>query len=369
MKKKLIIFALSLCMVAGLSGCQKKYVTLGDYKGLALTKVSATVTDEELQDEIDMSLSDNATEEEITNRAAKDGDTITMDFDGTIDGTAFEGGSATDYDLVLGSGDFIEGFEEQLIDTKTGDKKDVKVTFPDDYDDGTLSGKEAVFAVTVKSIKQITPAVYDDAFVASISDFKTTADYEENLKNELLASKEEDSEYTLKEDAIIAVVSNSTFNGYPDDLYKKKEEEINQNNQYYAELFGVSVDELAGSAEDVKQSVLSAVNEQLVLDAIGKKEKISVSEEEYTKYVNENLDNYEVASLEEFEQNYDKDSTKTEILRDKICQFLVDNATVTDVTEDEKYGEDGEEFPMGDETDPPLETGAQTEAPSETAGN
>ncbi len=357
MKKKFIVFALTLCMTASLalSGCQKKYVTLGDYKGLKLEKVIPEVTDDEVQGEIDTALEDNATSTEITDRAAKEGDTVTMDFEGKINGTPFEGGTAEDYDLELGSGEFIEGFEEQLIGVKKDDKKDVTVTFPEDYGDDNLNGKEAVFSVTVKSIKQITPATYNDEFVSSISDYKNTADYEENLKNELLASKEEDSEYTLKDDAINAVIEGSTFNGYPDELYEKCKKQVDESNAYYAELFGVTIEDLAGSEEDIKQTVISTVNEQLAIEAIAEKEKISVTDEEYKSYVNDNLEYYEVSSVEEFEQNNDKDSVMSELLKDKVCQFLVDNAQVTEVTEDEKYSDDGEGDEFGDETEPPMD--------------
>lgn len=359
MKKKLMVFALSLCMIAGLSGCQKKYVTLGDYKGLELSKIIAEVSDEELKDDIDTTLSDNADSKEITDRGAQNGDTITMDFEGKIDGTAFEGGSAEDYDLELGSDSFIDGFEEQLIGLKKGEKKDVTVTFPEDYGDETLNGKEAVFSVTLKAVKEIIPAVYNDEFVSQISDFKTTADYEENLKNELLASKEEDAESTLQYDALNTVIESSKFDGYPEELYKKCEEQINQTNAYYAEMFGVSVDQIAGTEEDVKQAVLAAVNQELVVEAISEKEKLSVTDDEYKQYVNDNLDNFEVASLEEFEESNDKESVKQEILTSKVCQYLVEQATVTDVTEDEKYQSD-EDTAIG-ETEPPMDTEAASE--------
>lgn len=369
MKKKFIVFALTLCMTAtlALSGCQKKYVTLGDYKGLKLEKVVPEVTDDEVQGEIDTALEDNATSTEITGRAAKEGDTVTMDFEGKVNGTAFDGGTATDYDLELGSGEFIEGFEEQLVGVKKDEKKDVTVTFPEDYGDDNLNGKEAVFSVTVKAIKEIIPATYNDEFVSSISDFKTTADYEENLKNELLASKEEDSEYTLKDDAINTVIANSTFNGYPDDLYEKCKKQVDESNAYYAELFGVTIEDLAGSEEDIKQTVISTVNEQLAIEAIAEKEKISVTDEEYKSYVNDNLEYYEVTSVEEFEKNNDKDSVMSELLKDKVCQFLVDNAQVTEVTEDEKYSEDGEGDEFGDETEPPMDDTEALESETETA--
>ncbi|MDO5422932.1 MAG: trigger factor [Eubacteriales bacterium] len=345
MKKNQTLFAVTL-LAAGLltscgsssSGTYGKYVTLGDYKGVEITKIKSEVTDDTLQEEIEYLLEDNAEYNEITDRACQNGDMVNIDFTGTIDGEEFDGGSATDYDLDLGEGYFIEELEEGIVGMETGETKDITMTFPEDYGED-LAGQEAVFTVTVNAIYEVTIPEYNDEFVASISDFTTTAEYEEDLKATLLEQMEESNDYMAGYDALAAAVANATFSGYPDELYDSCKETYDAINAMYAEMFGMDVEDFELSEEDTKAAVEEMVYEKMVITAIAEKEKLTVTDDEYTDYVNDLYADYGYDSVEDFEADYSKESTMEELLQYKVQDFLVENASITEVSEDEYYAD------------------------------
>lgn len=345
MKKKLMLLTLGLCCASLLAGCSSSkgtyddYVTLGEYKGLEVSKIKSEVTDDLLEEEISYILEENAEYKDITDRGAQEGDSVNIDYEGTIDGETFEDGSAEDFDLVIGEGYLLDDLEAGIVDMNTGDTKEITLTFPEDYDED-LGGKEAVFTVTLNSIQEIELPTYNDEFVASISDFSTTEEYEEDLRQSLLETQEEDNNYTAGYDALLAAIENATIDGYPEELYESCLAEYDEMNASFAEMLGMDVSELEGTEEEKKEAVIEMVNEDMVTTAIAEAEDISVSDEEYQTYLEDNYEDYGYDSAESFESDYGEEALMDEILLTKVQNFLLENANVTEVTEEEYYGEE-----------------------------
>lgn len=364
MKRKVLLLATAICTVSLLAGCSEKdgstessatganastesyeeYVTLGEYKGLDVQLIKAEVTDDMVDDEIDMLLEDNAVYTPISDRGAAEGDTVNINYTGKIDGQEFDGGSAEDFELELGSGYLLDDLESQIVGMKSGETKDLNVSVPADYIEDTVEedapDKDAVFTVTVNSVSEKSLPEYSDEFIASVTDYKTTAEYEEGTKKELLASLESDNRSTAGMDALSQVMENSTFNGYPQELYDSCKQEYDAMNEMYAEMLGVDVADFDTDEEETKSTIESIVNEKMVCAAIAAAENISVSDEEYQKYLEDNYALYDYASAAEYEETESKESLMNEILTEKIYNFLIDNAKITEISEDEYYGDD-----------------------------
>ena len=341
MKKKILLLATSVCMLSFLVGCSKgtydKYVTLGDYKGLEINMIKSEVTEEMVDEEIESLIEDNASYTEITDRAVKEGDTVNIDFVGKIDNEEFDGGSASDFDLEVGSGYLLEDLETAMVGMKVGETKEIAISFPAEYD-ASVAGKEAVFTVTVNSLSEKKLPEYNDEFVSTISEYTTTAEYEDNLKAELLATQVENSTYTAGIEALQLAVSNAKIGKeLPQDLYDTCKTQYDEMNQQYAEMFGMDVEDLTLGEEDTKSAIEEMVKEKMVATAIAEKEKLTVSDDEYKSYLNDNYEIYGFESAAKYEEAYTKESITEEILMQKIQDFLVEQAKVNEVTEDEYY--------------------------------
>ena len=372
--KKRISYALGVTCAAALllGGCSSsstygKYMTLGEYKGLEVSKIKTEITDDDIEQEISYTL-DDSTEYNEVDRAAEDGDMVNITYSSTMDGEDFDGGSGEDVDIQLGAGylegDILQDAESQIIGMKAGDTKEMDLTIPEDYYfDDTLAGQSIQVTLTVNTVSEVNRPELTDEFVASISDFDTVDAYKEDLKKTLEASAEENNEYMAGSDALTQVVENSTFKGYPDDLYNECKDLYDQTNQAYAEMLGLDVSDFEGTDEEIKAAVESMVYEDMVVTSIAEKEKITVSDDEYTQYVENNLDTYGMSSVEEFESTYSKESVMDELLREKVQKFLLDNAKVTEVSEDEYYQEydEGETYSDEDVVDLSLDDEAETE--------
>lgn len=358
MKKRAILLILAAASIALLNGCQKedttekyaKYVTLGDYKDLSVERVVYTVTEESVEAEIENLLYSYAESTPVTDRAARKGDLVNIDYSGTIDGEAFDGGSESDCEVELGSDSFIEGFEDQIAGMKTGETKEFSLTFPEPYD-GELDGKEAVFSVTVNEIQETELPVLDDAFVKANTEYTSVDDLKKGLREELEASNKEESDDTAAYDALYMVIDNSTVGGYPEEVYQEALDEITASNNQIAEMFGISVEELYGEDYDPDSAALDYLTEKLVVYAIAEKENLSVSDEEYQTYIEEYYPLYGYETQEEYEKDYSPESTKYELLYEKVLSFLLDHSTVIDIPEEEYFDEDFEEADLLSEED------------------
>ena len=302
----------------------KPEFTLGQYKGLEFKKDSVKVTAKEVQAVIDKELNDRARQVEKTDGEVASGDTVSIDYSGSIDGVQFEGGTATDYKLEIGSGTFVPGFEDQLIGMKSGETRDIKVTFPKDYHE-ELAGKEAVFTVTAHEIKAKELPVCDDEFVKDIDDeLNTVAEWKEKIKSELSAKKAENAEAKLENDIIDAIVKNTEID-VPECMVEEeldyRIQELEQSMARYGLKFEDYLKYTQTTVDAIKaekrEEALKNIKSRLVIEAILKAENIDVTPEEL---------NAEFDKIDEKEKNPQYMSyLANKLVIDKLFAFLKDN--------------------------------------------
>ena len=279
----------------------KPEVTLGDYKGVEVPKSEIAVTDEEVDAEVKKEQDKNARTVAVEDRAAANGDITTIDFEGFVDGVAFEGGKGTDYALTLGSGTFIPGFEDQLVGANTGDHVEVKVTFPEEYQAKELAGKEAVFQCDVKKIETKEVPELDDEFAKDVSEFDTLAEYKEDVKKKLTEKKEKEAR-TAKENAaedkaienaqmdIPELMTKTECRQMMDDFSRRMQQQGLSMEQYF-QFTGQSMDKMM---EDMKPQALKRIQTRLVLEKVAEAENIQPSEEEITEEIQKMADAYKM---------------------------------------------------------------------------
>ena len=254
----------------------KPEVTLGDYKGVEVPKSEIAVTDEEVDAEVKKEQDKNARTVAVEDRAAANGDITTIDFEGFVDGVAFEGGKGTDYALTLGSGTFIPGFEDQLVGANTGDHVEVKVTFPEEYQAKELAGKEAVFQCDVKKIETKEVPELDDEFAKDVSEFDTLAEYKEDVKKKLTEKKEKEAR-TAKENAAVDKAIENAQMDIPElmtktecrqmmDDFSRRMQQQGLSMEQYFQFTGQSMDKMM---EDMKPQALKRIQTRLVLEKEG----------------------------------------------------------------------------------------------------
>ena len=279
----------------------KPEVTLGDYKGVEVPKSEITVTDEEVDAEVKKEQDKNARTVAVEDRAAANGDITTIDFEGFVDGVAFEGGKGTDYALTLGSGTFIPGFEDQLVGANTGDHVEVKVTFPEEYQAKELAGKEAVFQCDVKKIETKEVPELDDEFAKDVSEFDTLAEYKEDVKKKLTEKKEKEAR-TAKENAAVDKAIENAQMDIPElmtktecrqmmDDFSRRMQQQGLSMEQYFQFTGQSMDKMM---EDMKPQALKRIQTRLVLEKVAEAENIQPSEEEITEEIQKMADAYKM---------------------------------------------------------------------------
>ena len=279
----------------------KPEVTLGDYKGVEVPKSEIAVTDEEVDAEVKKEQDKNARTVAVEDRAAANGDITTIDFEGFVDGVAFEGGKGTDYALTLGSGTFIPGFEDQLVGANTGDHVEVKVTFPEEYQAKELAGKEAVFQCDVKKIETKEVPELDDEFAKDVSEFDTLAEYKEDVKKKLTEKKEKEAR-TAKENAAVDKAIENAQMDIPElmtktecrqmmDDFSRRMQQQGLSMEQYFQFTGQSMDKMM---EDMKPQALTRIQTRLVLEKVAEAENIQPSEEEITEEIQKMADAYKM---------------------------------------------------------------------------
>jgi trigger factor len=302
----------------------KPEFTLGQYKGLTFKKESTKVTAKEVQAVIDRELNNRARLVEKTEGEVVKGDTVVLDYSGSIDGVKFEGGTAEKQRLEIGSGAFIPGFEDQLIGMKAGESKDITVTFPKDYTED-LAGKEAVFAITVHEIHSKELPVLDDEFVKDIDDeLNTVAEWKAQIKKELAPKKEENAEAKLENDMIDAIVKNTEIE-IPECMIEEELDYRIQELEHSMSQYGLKFEDYlkytGTTVEDIKkekrEEAVKNIKSRLVIEAILKEEKIEVTPEEL---------NAKFDKLDEKEKNPQYMSyLANKLVIDKLFAFLKDN--------------------------------------------
>ena len=279
----------------------KPEVTLGDYKGVEVPKSEIAVTDEEVDAEVKKEQDKNSRTVVVEDRAAANGDITTIDFEGFVDGVAFDGGKGSDYALTLGSGTFIPGFEDQLVGANTGDHVEVKVTFPEEYQAKELAGKEAVFQCDVKKIETKEVPELDDEFAKDVSEFDTLAEYKEDVKKKLTEKKEKEAR-TAKENAAVDKAIENAQMDIPElmtktecrqmmDDFSRRMQQQGLSMEQYFQFTGQSMDKMM---EDMKPQALKRIQTRLVLEKVAEAENIQPSEEEITEEIQKMADAYKM---------------------------------------------------------------------------
>lgn len=307
---------------------------LGKYKGIDLSIDKVEVTDEEVDAQVDSILASNPNSQDITDRAVENGDIANIDYEGKKDGVAFDGGTAKGYDLHIGSGSFIPGFEDGVVGMKIGETKDIKLTFPKDYQSTELAGKEVVFTVKVNSIKVETPATLDDAWVEKYTNGKqkTVADFKEATRKEIEESKTMQVEFQAQNDAMKTIMDSSEFEPNNEAIEYEKNNQKNQLKKA-AEENGMAFDALLsmyGMTEEQLDEQLDtyakeAVNRRILIDTIAKEAKIKAKKEHY-----EYLAKQEGLEVKDLESRYGKEVVDEAAKRYAVIKFVVDKANKTE---------------------------------------
>ncbi len=313
----------------------KPEVTLGKYKGVKIDKVEVEVTEEEINEQIEKERENSARTITVEDRPVKDGDITTIDFEGFVDGKAFEGGKGTDYPLTIGSGAFIPGFEEQLIGAVLDEEKEVNVTFPEDYHAAELAGKPAVFKCVVKGIKEKELPELDDEFASEVSTFDTLAEYKEDVKKTLLAKKE-DAAKSAKEEAVIEAVIEDAKMEIPDAMVETEQRQMLDEFAQRIQMQGISIDQyfqFTGTnpqmlLEQSKPQALKRIQSRLVLEAVAAAENLSANEEEYEEEVKKMSEKYQMEpdKIKETLGEHGKKQVMADIAINKAVDFLTANA-------------------------------------------
>lgn len=320
----------------------KPEVKLGKYKGVKVDKIDTEVTEEEVNAEIDRERENNARNITVEDRPVKDGDITTLDFEGFVDGVAFEGGKGENYPLTIGSGAFIPGFEEQLVGAEIGKEVEVKVTFPEDYQAENLKGKDAVFKCTIKEIKEKQLPELDDEFASEVSEFETLAEYKEDIKKNLEEKKAKDAK-NAKEDAAIKAAVEVSEMEIPEAMLETQQRQMVDEFAQRITMQGLSMEQyfqFTGSSyqqmvEQVKPQAEERIKSRLVLEAIAKAENIEVTEEDYNKELETMAEVYqmEVDKVKELMGEREKKNIMQDLAVRKAAEFVTENAKETKAKE------------------------------------
>lgn len=301
----------------------KPEVTLGEYKGLKVDKIPVEVTAEDVEAEIRREQERNGRTVEVTDRSVKDGDMITLDFEGFVDGEAFEGGKGTDYPLTIGSGAFIPGFEDQLIGAGIGQKVEVNVTFPDNYQAKELAGKAAVFECTVNTIKEKELPELDDEFASEVSECDTLEEYRQEVEKKLIDRKQAEARESVEDQAVDQAVENSEMD-IPQPMIDLQVLQMEDDLNYRIQMQGVTRElyfQMTGLTEDrlkkdMEAQAVKNIRTRLVLEAVVKAENIVVSEERLEEELKKMAENYQ-RDLEDLKKSMDE--KRIEELKESIA--------------------------------------------------
>ncbi|GHU40108.1 trigger factor [Clostridia bacterium] len=380
MKKQITtIFLVGLMLLSLLAGCGKKaeisykaldYVTLGDYKGLPVSLHPNEITDEALHAYVEDKMNE-APYDKTDKTTAETGDVANINYVGKLDGTAFEGGTASGYDLALGDGKFIAGFEDGVIGMNVGETKDLPLTFPSDYSNTDLAGKEVVFTVTLNFLEQKAPERhYDDLtddFVKAHSSFTTVQEFVDNCRSGL----EEDNQAAEKDEKQSAVIAKlqeiCEIKDLPKGLLEDRLARYAETMQKMLDSYGVTMDDYLANynmtKDDYDKQLKDAMEKnlrlELILEAIAAKESIKIDEADYKTYIDDIVSSQGYADDKALYEEYSKKEMENSYLCDKALDVVMENAVVTyDATDNATT--DGA---ATDDTTAPSNTDTETTTP------
>ena len=309
-------------------------VKLGKYNGVTVTKIDTSVSDEEVAEALERERNNNARTVTVTDRPVAEGDTAVIDYEGFVDGVAFEGGKGENHPLEIGSHSFIDTFEDQLVGKNAGDEVDVNVTFPEKYQAADLAGKPALFKVKIHEVKAKELPELNDEFAQDVSEFNTLEEYKEDLKKHLEVQKEDEAKRTKEDEAIQKIIDKSTME-IPEAMIKTQcENMVNEfaqrlaqsglSMEQYMQFSGLTLDKLE---EQVRPEAETRIKSSLVLEQIAKDENIEVSEEEIDAEIEKMAKAYgmEADKLKEYMGDAEKESMKRDISVTKAVDLVMEN--------------------------------------------
>lgn len=313
----------------------KPEVKLGKYKGVKVEATEVTVTDEEVDAKIEKERENNARTIEVTDRPVKDGDMTVLDFEGFVDGVAFDGGKGENYPLTIGSGAFIPGFEEQLVGAEIGKEVEVNVTFPEDYQAEELKGKAAIFKCTIKEIKEKELPALDDEFASEVSEFDTLEEYKKDVKETLTIEKEKAAREAKEAAVIDAIIADSDMD-IPEAMVTTQQKQMIDEFAQRMQMQGLSMEQyfqftgatLDKMMEQVKPQAETRIKSRLVLEAVAAKEGIEATEEDYEEEIKTMAEVYQMEpdKIKEMLPEKSVKGIKEDIAVKKAAEFVVNNA-------------------------------------------
>lgn len=389
MKRKHLLLITGLALVLGMTGCGNsektaetettaagsvitgylidgadQYVTLGIYKNLPVEKPIYEVTDDEISMEIENYLYEKSDMQQ-TDRGAEAGDVVTVDLKATVEGAQEPDLDETDYAVELGYEEFGADFDQALTGCQAGDSKTVSCSFTeeDGYED--WAGKTVNFEISVKAVEELVVPKYDDAFITDMG-YNSQEDFENYIRESLEASYREQSEAEARSNAILAALDNTQFEGYPDKLYDSCADSVNDQYKFFADAYGMSMDEVLEAfdmtQEDLDSEILETVNTRLFISALCQAENITATDEEYTAFIDQQFSQYGYEEGASFEADYGKETILWALYEQKAADFLLENASVDEVT----YSYDGDDYDESSEYGEELEAIEDTAVTEET---
>lgn len=385
MKKKAYLAILALCVVLGASACGTetgetteqtqntetekndkekpssygtrlvsvkdvdKYITIGEYKGIQLDKTVAEITEEEVDAQISNDLKNKAEEVTDKNGTVENGDLVTINFVGTKDGETFDGGTANNYDLTIGEGMMIDGFEDGIIGMKKGETKEVPLTFPEDYYEPSMAGADVVFKITLQNFRR-TPELSEE-WVAANTDYKTLEEYREGTRKTLAEAAEQSAQNNLQNTAWGTVIGNCEVKEYPQDDIDNAVAEYKKLNEEYAAQGDMDLEKFVESQgltmetfeEQCQQYAEAKVKQNLVVQGIMDKEGLTLEDEESLKIQNQLIEQFGVKDLADLVDQYGQVAVDESIGILRVTDFIVDQAEIKDmVANGDTVGVDGE---------------------------
>ncbi len=320
----------------------KPPVTLGQYKGVEVAKKDIVVTDEEVDKELENERQKNATTQEVTDRPVKDGDEIKLDFEGFVDGEAFEGGKGENYPLTIGSGQFIPGFEEKLVGANIGEDIDVEVTFPENYQAENLAGKPAVFKCKVNAVTEKVLPELNDEFADDVSEFSTLDEYKEDIRKNLATRKEEQARTEKENEVIDAIIAQAQID-IPEAMLKTQQGQMVDEFAQRLQAQGLGIEqyyEYAGTSrekmmEEVKDQAEKRIQTRLVLEEIVKVENIVPTDEDYDAELTKLAATYgtDLDTIKQIFVGKEKDRMMEDIAVQKAVTFVTDQAVEVEKAE------------------------------------
>lgn len=322
------------------------YVTLGEYKGLKIEIDPAefAVTDDDVEDRIREELQAADLFEKVSDGPVQNGDIANIDYEGKLDGEAFEGGTSQGYDLEIGSNTFIDGFEEGLVGVTVGETVDLPLTFPEYYGNEELAGKDVVFTVTVNSIKRMPELTDELAGKASSDAYPDAASYRAHISEELQADMDVTKQNWIYGELLKLIANVSKVNDYPADLVEYSAGNMRTYYEQYAEMYGMEfadfLENFMGLTEEafeaqVDASVKQNLTQEMLLKAIAETEDLEISDEEFEEGCGKYAEEYGFDTSEEFLNTYDEKVVRLSLLQDKVIEFVADSAAVEEIVETE----------------------------------